>query len=123
MIGNKKGNIGERFASEFLKKQGYEIIKENYTDRYGEIDIIAEKDGYIIFVEVKARKTGSVVKPSEAVTPDKQKKLIKASMSFLQGLDRELQPRYDVIAIELADERVCSVRHIKSAFDAEGFFI
>ncbi len=123
MIGNKKGHIGENFASEFLRKQGYNIVKENYTDRYGEIDIIAEKDGYIVFAEVKARKTGSLVGASEAVTPDKQKKIIKASLKFLQTLDRELQPRYDVIAIELSGEKVCSVKHIKSAFDAEGFFI
>lgn len=123
MIGNKKGHIGESFASEFLRKQGYNIVKENYTDRYGEIDIIAEKDGYIVFAEVKARKTGSLVGASEAVTPDKQKKIIKASLKFLQTLDRELQPRYDVIAIELSGEKVCSVKHIKSAFDAEGFFI
>ena len=123
MKGNKKGHIGENFASEFLRKQGYNIVKENYTDRYGEIDIIAEKDGYIVFAEVKARKTGSLVGASEAVTPDKQKKIIKASLKFLQTLDRELQPRYDVIAIELSGEKVCSVKHIKSAFDAEGFFI
>lgn len=123
MIGNKKGNIAERFASEFLRKQGYEILKENYTDRYGEIDIIAEKDGYVVFVEVKARKLASLVKPAEAVTPEKQKKIVKASLKFLQSLDRELQPRYDVIAIELVDERVCHIEHIKSAFDTEGLLI
>lgn len=120
MIGNKKGNIGERFASEFLKKQGYTVIKENYTDRYGEIDIIAKKDDYIVFVEVKARKTGTLVSAAESVTTEKQRKIVKASLKFLQSLEEELQPRYDVIAIELSGERVCSIRHIASAFDTEG---
>lgn len=120
MIGNKKGNIGERFASEFLKKQGYTIIKENYTDRYGEIDIIAEKDEYIVFVEVKARKTGTLVSAAESVTLEKQRKIVTASLKFLHSLEKDLQPRYDVIAIELAGERVCSVKHIVSAFDTEG---
>lgn len=122
MIGNKTGNAAESFACEFLKKQGYQILDRNYTDRYGEIDIVAEKDGYIIFAEVKARKTGSLVGAKEAVTPEKQLKIIKASVKFLQNFDRELQPRYDVIAVELAQGRVCSVRHIKSAFDADGMF-
>ncbi len=118
MIGNKKGNIGEKFACDFLKKQGYTVIGTNYTDRYGEIDIIAEKDGYIVFVEVKSRKTGTLVSASESVTSEKQKKIIKASLKFLQNFDRELQPRYDVITVELSDERVCAIRHIVSAFDA-----
>lgn len=120
MIGNKAGNAAESFACKFLEKQGYKILTRNYTDRYGEIDIVAEKDGYIVFAEVKARKTGSLVGAKEAVTPDKQLKIIKTSMKFLQSFDRELQPRYDVIAVELADGRVCAVKHIKSAFDADG---
>lgn len=121
MIGNKKGNIGEKFASDFLKKQGYTIIKENFTNRYGEIDIIAEKDDYIVFVEVKARKVGTLVSAAESVTPEKQKKIITSSMKFLQDFDRDLQPRYDVITIELVDERVCAIRHIVSAFDTENY--
>ena len=122
MIGNKAGNAAESFACEFLKRQGYRILERNYTDRYGEIDIVAEKDGYIVFAEVKARKTGSLVGAKEAVTPDKQVRIIKTSLKFLQNFDRELQPRYDVIAVELSDGRVCSVKHIKSAFDTDGLF-
>ncbi|MGN0464439.1 MAG: YraN family protein [Acutalibacteraceae bacterium] len=122
MIGNEKGNMGEAFACGLLKSKGYNIVCRNYTSRYGEIDIIAEKDGYIVFVEVKARKIRSVVSPAEAVTPEKQKKIVKASLMYLQSSACGLQPRYDVIAVELAGNRVCGAKHYISAFDAQEMF-
>ena len=122
MIGNNKGNIGENYAEEYLKSRGYKILKRNYTNRFGEIDIIAQIDEYIVFVEVKLRKKGSLVSAKEAVNKAKQRKIVMASVLYLQNITEELQPRYDVIAIEVGENGNMSLTHIKSAFDTEGIF-
>lgn len=65
----KIGKLGEELAKRFLMKHGYSILEENYTKKYGEIDLIAKKDGVIHFIEVKSivsRGTSSIVTPSEA---------------------------------------------------------
>ena len=72
----RRGNIGEDFAADYLEKEGYKIIERNYATKLGEIDIIAEKDGYIAFVEVKSRAEDCMYSPREAVTFSKQKKTI-----------------------------------------------
>ena len=65
------GKAGEDHIAAWLEKQGYEILARNFHSRYGEIDIIAKREPYIAFVEVKARTERSLVSPFEAVTPQK----------------------------------------------------
>ena len=122
MIGNRKGNLGENYAAEYLKSRGYKILERNYTNRFGEIDIIAQKDEYIIFAEVKLRGKGSFVRAKESVNKAKQRKIVMASVSYLQSRPEEMQPRYDVIAIEVGENEAMSPVHIKAAFDTEGMF-
>ena len=122
MIGNIKGNIGENYAEEYLKSRGYKILKRNYINRFGEIDIIAQKDEYIIFAEVKLRGKSSFVRAKEAVNKAKQRKIVMASVLYLQNRPEEMQPRYDVIAIEVGENGKISLTHIKAAFDTEGMF-
>ena len=77
-INNRKlGSKWEHAAADYLKKSGYEILETNFRCRIGEIDIIAEKDGIIIFVEVKLRTSTEKGMPCEAVDIKKQKKIIK----------------------------------------------
>ena len=71
-----KGTYGEDLACKELEKNGYVILKRNFRYRNGEIDIIAEKDGIIIFVEVKLRTSTEKGMPCEAVDIKKQKKII-----------------------------------------------
>lgn len=122
MIGNEKGNTGENIACSYLEKNGYTIKERNYHSAYGEIDIVAEKDGFIVFVEVKRRKKNSRVGGFEAVSKSKQKKIIMTSALYLQENDNDLQPRYDVISVEEHREDEFSVHHIENAFDTQDIF-
>ena len=58
----RRGNLGEDFAADYLEKEGYRILERNYATKLGEIDIIAQKDNFIAFVEVKARSEDSTLR-------------------------------------------------------------
>lgn len=123
MIGNKKGNKSENFVCDFLKKKGYKIIKRNFHCKYGEVDIITEKDEYIVFVEVKARQFNSIINGRSAVDFKKKKRILKTAAIYLMNCsDCDLQPRFDVVEVQLSDENICGIEHIEDAFNAEGMF-
>ena len=104
MIGNEKGNLGEKIACAYLEKNGYHIKERNYISAFGEIDIIAQKDGFIVFAEVKLRKKNSRVSGFESVSFSKQMKIIQTSALYLQEISSDVQPRYDVIS-QIVEER------------------
>lgn len=110
------GRDGERLAVDYLKRKGYRIIEENYRTRRGEIDIICEQRGSIVFVEVKTRKSLSFGRPEEAVDSRKRKKMAEIAVNFLneRNLNGKVDCRFDVVAITLKDSRIVS--HIKDAF-------
>lgn len=95
----KTGRFGEDFAALCLEQSGYKIIEKNFRTRLGEIDIIAEKDEIITFVEVKTRSQNSLYSPRAAVTISKQKKIIKAASQYILLTKCEKQPRFDVFEI------------------------
>ena len=99
----KKGKWGEDKAEAFLKKKGYSIIERNYRCRWGEIDIIAERDGTIHFVEVKTRRMSVQAPPQENVGRTKQARIAKAAGQYLKsakGLPYgNLECMFDVVAI------------------------
>lgn len=112
------GSAGETAAANYLKRRRYKIIDRNFSCRFGEIDIIAQKDGYIVFVEVKTRKNEDFAMAREFVTYSKQQRLIRTAMLWLQQYDTELQPRFDVI--EVVGEGIGrKIRHIENAFEAD----
>lgn len=106
------GQSGEKQAEKYLIKNGYEILDRNFRCKFGEIDIIAFKDGVTVFVEVKARKTGSFGMGYEAVTEKKCQKLIMTAQTYFTG-KKETASRFDVISIDGGD-----VTHIINAFGA-----
>ncbi|MEG1061810.1 MAG: YraN family protein [Oscillospiraceae bacterium] len=111
------GRIGEQTASVFLKANGYKIIAMNYHSRFGEIDIIASDDKYIVFAEVKTRAVNALVSGEEAVDRRKQLKLTTTANRYLQANPTDLQPRFDVIVIEHSRSRDFRVKnHITNAF-------
>mgnify|MGYP000475768681 FL=1 len=96
----KFGREGESAALRFLKKKGYRILEKNFRSKVGEIDIIAEQDGEIVFVEVKARADHEFGHPLNALTPAKQKKIIQTAQSFLSRKRISDKPmRFDVVAL------------------------
>ncbi len=73
------GKAGEDNAVKYLQKQGYRILERNFRCRFGEIDLIARDKGVLVFIEVKTRRSRAFGPPAMAVTPEKQRHLIKAS--------------------------------------------
>ena len=93
------GKWGERLTAEALRNKGWKIVETNYRCRMGEIDLIAEKGGYLAFVEVKLRKSDRFGRAGEAVTPEKRRKLRTAAELYLIENPTQLQPRFDVVEI------------------------
>ncbi len=94
------GQAGEEAAQAFLRKKKYRILETNFRTPSGEIDIIAEHKGVLVFVEVKARSGKTFGAPEEAVTPTKQKKLVQTARQFLLQRNLEGRPcRFDVVSL------------------------
>ncbi len=99
------GKAGEDFVANYLRSQGYIIIKRNWRDsRYGELDIVAENRECIAFVEVKTRQKNSLVSGIEAVDVYKQQRTKNAANSFMRRLRTKLPPRIDVAEVTIVEE-------------------
>jgi len=112
---------GEVLAARFLRSKGYTILSSNYHSRFGEIDIIAVDGRYIVFVEVKARSEGSMILPREAVTADKQHKILRTAAVYLRAYPSNLQPRFDVVEVWVSDADPMiplQIDHLISAYEA-----
>ena len=130
-ISSKKiGQFGEKIAEKYLKKKGYQMLGKNYEEGLvsgpsrGEIDIIAKKDGAVIFVEVKTllknRRPGtfSDMSPEDKVDFKKQRKLIKTAQSWLAKNRIPLDSKWqiDVVAVRVdLDSKKAKIRHFKNA--------
>lgn len=113
----KLGRQGEEKAIEFLKKKGYKILDQNYYTRYGELDVICEKNREIIFVEVKTRRSNRFGLPEEAITYRKMEHMKHAALLYLSERDRPYRGlRFDVIAIRINSDGHEDIQHIENAF-------
>ena len=114
-MGNHRvtGRRREEQAAAFLKRNGYEILEQNYRDRYGELDLVAREDDTLVFVEVKYRKDTAMGYPEEAVGAGKQRQIRRMAAHYLyrKGLPEDVSCRFDVVAI-LGEE----IRLIRDAF-------
>lgn len=93
------GRAGEEAAAQFLISQGYRILHRNLRFRAGELDLVAEEDGTLVFVEVKTRSGSSHGTAAEAVTPRKQGQLIRLASIYLAGIREERPCRFDVVTV------------------------
>jgi len=119
MENRELGAWGEKQAEKFLRRAGYRILDRNFSCRGGELDIIAEKGSFVVFVEVKLRKNAFFAEAREFVTAAKQRRIITAAMLWLGMKDCQLQPRFDVVEIYAPDgekSRKLDIRHIEDAF-------
>ena len=111
------GDKGEQLAADFLEENGYCVICRNFKTRLGEIDIIAENSGYVIFVEVKTRKSNSFASACEYVGTQKQQRIIKTAAFWLNGHRTSKQPRFDVIEVYYSNGfDSFKINHICDAF-------
>lgn len=96
------GNLGERLGRNFLAKRGFQIIETNYRSPGGEIDIIARQGEWLVFVEVRTKRSRNFGTPEESITQRKKAKLVAVAEHYLQN--HEPQPkswRIDLVAVEL----------------------
>ena len=103
------GAWGEATAAAYLRKKHYKILASGYRSRFGEIDLIARTGNYLVFVEVKLRKTAKFALPREYVDWRKQDKLRTTAAQYLADHPTDLQPRFDVIEIYAPDG--CATAH------------
>ena len=115
------GRLGEQLTAEYLEEKGYEIVERNFKCRFGEIDVIAQNDRYLAFVEVKTRRMDGMYAPREAVTAAKRQRLIRTAAHYLISRSAEGQPRFDVVEV-ITDPRdpmrVVEINHILGAYEA-----
>lgn len=106
------GRVGEKKAETYLKTKGYKILETNYKTPLGEVDIIAENDEQIVFIEVKTRSSEAYGFPCEAVDYRKQQKYFKVATYYLQRAHKmDSAVRFDVVEIENGQ-----INHILNAF-------
>jgi len=111
------GAFGERLAAAHLEAKGYRIRHRNFRCREGEIDIVAEDDDCLVFVEVRTRRGDALGTPVESVTAAKERRLVAVARAYLQ--EHEGLPanqRIDVVTVELTPQgRLLAVQHIEGA--------
>ena len=117
MDAKERGRRGEEVAAAHYRKQGYAIAACNYRVRGGEIDIVAARDGTLVFAEVKSRTTGGQAAPREAVDVRKQQRLILAAQHYLaEHCEEEPFVRFDVVEVLFSPGREPQLHCIENAF-------
>lgn len=112
------GKDGEDFALKYLLKKKYRILTQRYRFMRGELDIIAEKNNEIIFIEVKTRRNLKFGSPEEAVTATKQKQIRRIAQGYLtQHNILDTACRFDVISVLIYKNGKFRLEHIKNAFE------
>lgn len=112
---NELGKEGEDAACRYLEKQGYRIIERNWRHHRFEIDIVAENDEYIVFVEVKTRASDHWGNPEDFISKGQIKRIVAAANFYLQEYDIEKDARFDVFSI-LKNQNGLELEHIDDAF-------
>lgn len=112
---NELGKQGEDAACQYLKERGYTIVDRNWRYDRHEIDIIAENEDFIVFVEVKTRASTEWGNPEDFISKIQMKRIISAADFYLKEYDIEKDARFDVISI-LKNKSTFEIEHIDDAF-------
>ena len=114
-----EGVWGEAQIANYLRRRRYELLAHSYHCRFGEIDLIARKDGVLCFVEVKTRTNLSCGLPREYVTPKKQERLRKTAAWYLMVKDLDCPARFDVAEVYAEGphpQKASRIEYIEDAF-------
>ena len=114
------GVFAEKITAEEYIKKGYVILERNWRMGKTEIDLIAQSNDTVIFIEVKAR-SGKDMEPIEAVTPDKKKRMTRAADSYIRNKEGEFSYRFDLVGVT-GDMHNYSIEILEDAFLAADFF-
>lgn len=114
---NDTGRRGEELARQHLEAQGFAIVETNWRRGKYEVDIIAYREGLIVFAEVKTRSTTSHGNPEEFVGRDKQRAYIRLADAYVLKHQRQEEVRFDIISVVMTSEGY-HIEHIENAFTA-----
>jgi putative endonuclease len=112
---NELGELGEKRAQEYLRSKGFNILHTNWQCGKLELDIVAEKDGQLVVVEVKTRSTETFEHPQEAITNRKIRNIINATHDYIFQFDWQGETRFDVISV-IPHGSDFTIEHIEDAF-------
>lgn len=116
---NVLGSWGEATAAQYLRSRKYQIVAAGYTTRFGEIDLIVKNRKYLVFVEVKLRKSADFAAAREYVDRRKQDRIRVSASIYLSKNPTQLQPRFDVIEIYAPEGLLTQkpeILHMEDAF-------
>lgn len=111
----KKGKAGEEAAAQFLSSKGYTIVERNFRFRRAEIDLIIQKDNWLVFVEVKARSSDEYGYPESFVDQKKIKNVLLGAAEYLHQTDWKGHVRYDVVSVSIRGQEM-DIHHFEDAF-------
>ena len=112
------GKRGEDLAWDHLRKIGYRILARNYRVRFGEIDLIAEESGVLVFIEVKARQGSRYGSPYDALTLNKRRQISKVALDYISRNGLADRPaRFDVVAVTFAGGADPKIEVLRNAFE------
>lgn len=114
------GSWGESVAAQYLQKKRYRLVATNYRCRYGEVDLVVCNKKYLVFVEVKLRKSDRFALAREHVDQHKRQRIRTTAEFFLTEYPTELQPRFDVVEIyapEGTSTTKPAIYHLEDAFE------
>lgn len=111
---NELGKRGEELATKMLRDKGYTILERNWRFNGWEVDIIAQKGKFIVFVEVKTRSDDSWMYPEQAVDKNRKIRLTRAANAYVKYHHIDLAIRFDIVAIVLNNTR-CDIEHFEDA--------
>lgn len=114
------GQRSERAAVRFVRRLGYRLLTCNYSCPGGELDLVALEDRTLVFIEVRSTATGQVERTTLSITPEKQRRIIRAATHFLHRHKLQEPPcRFDVLIIDWPpSQKEPTITHHRSAFDA-----
>lgn len=119
---NDTGKVGEELARQFLVENGYAILETNWRLGKLEADIIAYKEGVVVFVEVKTRSSLDYGEPVEFVSRSKQRGYVKMANVYMSVRDRDEEARFDIIGVDTT-EGGYRINHFPDAFRALDLFL
>ncbi|MFM7859336.1 MAG: YraN family protein [Flammeovirgaceae bacterium] len=111
----KKGKEGEELAAAFLKNKGYEIIERNFRHQRNEVDLIAKKNNWLVFVEVKYRTSVAFGYPEDFVDYKKARNVVDAAVEYQYKINWQGTVRYDIVSVLEIDGQI-EVKHFEDAF-------
>ena len=115
------GQIAESQAEQYLRRKGYRILARNDRSSCGELDLVAQQAGTLVFIEVKARRTTAFGGASYAVDGRKQARLVRLAAEYLaRHRVRNLSCRFDVVLCRGGTAKPAEIEHIENAFEVPG---